>query len=590
MAERVSAAIASAPPGGPAPARNAMRPRGCHRWRPVAMTILLGCLAGCTSWREYVANGFKVGPSYCRPEAPVADRWIDAAEPGVSSEQANDAAWWQTFHDPVLDSLVQTAYRQNLTLRVAGLRILEARAQRGIAVGELFPQTQNAFGDYARNGLSKTVSNAPPTAFFDEWTTGANLAWELDFWGRFRRAIEAADANLDVSIENYDDVLVLLLSEVAQSYVDLRTSEQRLAYAARNVVIQAGSLNLADLKYDNGRGIVSRLDVTQAQSNLSQTQAAIPPLEAARRQAANQLCILLGIPPGNLDEKLQDPQVGRAMEDMRATLKKPDMKAIQAIQEKKVEKIIPTAPAQVAVGIPADLLRRRPDVRSAERQAAAQSAQIGVATSDLYPHFSITGSIFFDANHFKDLFNGASLAGNVGPSFRWDLLNYGRLMNNIRVQDARFQQLAVQYQETVLRANAEAENALIGFLKAQQQVVYLQKSVLASRDSLELVQAQYDAGKTDFNRVFNIQQLLTQQEDQLAVAEGTVAGGLVQLYKSLGGGWQIRLAGPESPPGAAAEETGKPAPKEPATPPNELPTAPKEPPVKAPPPPPMPKP
>jgi outer membrane protein TolC len=576
-AERVSAAVASTSSSGPSRAGSTVRPRGCPRWRPVALTIFLLFATGCTSWREYVANGFKVGPNYCRPEAPVADRWIDAAEPGVSGDPANDAAWWQTFHDPVLDSLVQVAYRQNLTLRIAGLRVLEARAQRGIAVGELFPQTQNAFGDYTRSGSSNTTATVFPARFFDEWTTGANLAWELDFWGRFRRAIEAADANLDVSIENYDEVLVLLLSEVAQSYVDLRTSEQRLAYAARNVVIQAGSLNLAELKYDDGRGIVSRLDVTQAQSNLSQTQGAIPPLEAARRQAANQLCILLGMPPGSLDERLQDPQVGKAMEDMQATLEKPDMKAIQAIQEKKVEKIIPTAPAQVAVGIPADLLRRRPDIRSAERRAAEQSAQIGVATSDLYPHFSITGSIFFDANHFKDLFNGGSLAGNVGPSFRWDVLNYGRLINNIRVQDARFQQLAVQYQETVLRANAEAEDALVAFLKAQQQVIYLQQSVVASRDSLGLVQQQYDAGKTDFNRVFNIQQLLTQQEDQLAVAEGTVAGGLVQLYKALGGGWQIRLAGSESPPVAAAAETGEPAPEEPPPAPEKPATAPKEP-------------
>ena len=272
-----------------------------------------------------------------------------------------------TFNDPVLDSLIYTAYRQNLSLRVAGFRILEARALRGIAVGELFPQSQQAFGSYTRtnNSLNSSKCGAVPNRFFDEWQTGTSLAWELDFWGRFRRAVEAADANLDASIENYDDVLVLLLSEVAQSYINIRTAEQRLEYARKNVEIQQVSLNMADVKFRNGA--TTRLDVTQGQSNLSQTEATIPPLEAARRQAANQLCILLGMPPRDIDGILAGQQT------------------------------IPSAPPQVAVGIPADLIRRRPDIRRAERDVAAQSALIGVATSELYPHFSITGTIFFDA-------------------------------------------------------------------------------------------------------------------------------------------------------------------------------------------------
>ena len=313
-------------------------------------------------------------------------------------------------------------------------------------MGELFPQSQQAFGSYTRTGVSKNNINSPPTRFSDDWTTGAGLAWELDFWGRFRRAIEAADADLDVSIENYDDVLVLLLSEVAQNYVNLRTAEQRLQYAAKNVVIQSGSLILAELRYDNGNGKAPRLDVTQAHSNLSQTEATIPPLEIARRQAANQLCILLGMPPGTLDQSLEDRAVTAALQDMQsirditnladAPAVRQKIERIQTIRKKPAERVIPTAPPQVAVGVPAELLRRRPDVRSAERQAAAQSARIGIATSDLYPHFSITGTIFFDANNFKDLFQGRSVAGAAGPSFQWNILNYGRLVNNIRVQDA----------------------------------------------------------------------------------------------------------------------------------------------------------
>jgi NodT family efflux transporter outer membrane factor (OMF) lipoprotein len=495
----------------------------------VGAVVLLTLAGGCTGPMEYVRNGFKVGPNYRQPPAPVADRWIDDGirDPNITQitpAPSDHALWWQVFQDPVLDGLVLEAYRQNLTLRSACLRIVEARALRGIAVGEMFPQSQAAFGDYSRNAVSQNAANSAPTNFFDDWQTGASLAWELDFWGRFRRAIEAADAKLDASIANYDDVLVLMLSEVAQRYAEVRTAELRLKYAHENVRIQEGTLYLADLKYDRGQGKVTRLDPVQAQSNLWQTRATIPPLEATRRQAANQLAILLGMPPGAVDQRVANPQR---------------------------RDIIPAAPPEVAVGIPADLLRRRPDIRRAEREAAAQCAQIGIAVSDLYPHFSITGTIFLDAARFEDLFKSGSLAGSVGPSFRWNLLNYGRLANNIRFQDAQFQQLVADYQNTVLHANAEAENALVGFLKAQQQVNCLRESADASREALALVQQQYDAGKADFNRVFNVQQTLTQQEDQLAVARGTVANNLILLYKALGGGWQLRLAQPGPAAGPA---------------------------------------
>ena len=231
-----------------------------------------------------------MGPNFCPPAAAVADSWIDAENPNVSTEPAQDAAWWRTFNDPVLDSLVCTAYRQNLTLRIAGLRILEARAQRAIAAGELFPQTQQLNGAYTRTQGSANAANAFPNRFYDDWTVGsgnvniAGLAWELDFWGQFRRALESADARLGASIYNYDDVLVLLISDVANNYVTIRTAEQRIQYARKNVEIQKGSLNLADVKFRNGA--TTRLDVTQGQSNLSQTEATIPP--AGSRAAASR--------------------------------------------------------------------------------------------------------------------------------------------------------------------------------------------------------------------------------------------------------------------------------------------------------------
>ncbi len=219
------------------------------RYLAILIFVLIFCM-GCTSWREYRCNGFKVGPNYKRPDARTAEQWIDAGNPNINNAAPNDAAWWNTLNDPILNTLVYTAYRQNLTLRVTGLRILEARAQRDIAAGNLFPQTQQATGSYTRNNTSK---NSPMGygGNYNEWQVGTNLAWELDFWGRFRRAVESANASLDSSVENYDDVLVLLLTEVAQQYVNVRTAEQRLEYAKKNVNTQRESLELANAKYTN---------------------------------------------------------------------------------------------------------------------------------------------------------------------------------------------------------------------------------------------------------------------------------------------------------------------------------------------------
>ena len=518
-------------PASPAPPR-----KSCPASSVLAAAVLM-LFTGCTGTREYIANGFKVGPNYCKPAASVADHWIDVDEPALNVGPVDDAAWWRTFNDPILDQLVATAYRQNLSLRVAGLRIIEARAQRAIAAGNLFPQGQQAFGDYTRTEVSQNSRIGGIFAQpYSTWNLGASLAWELDFWGRFRRAIEAADANLDASVENYDDVLVLLVADVARNYTDVRIAEQRLAYAQQHIEVQQGSLPLAEERFRNG--VVTRLDVTQGLSHLAQTAASIRPLESSRRQAVNRLCILLGMPPQDLDQMLNG------------------------------QRGIPSAPPQVAVGIPAELLRRRPDVRRAEREVAAQSAMIGVATSELYPHFTINGTMYFDAMSFEDLFDANSFAGTIGPAFRWDILNYGRLANNIHVQESRFQQLAVQYQNVVLQANAEAENAIVSFLKSQQQVRSLAQSADAARESVELVSSQYREGRVDFNRVFNVQQFLTQQEDQLAIAEGSVAQNLIQLYRALGGGWQIRLGNnaPQPLPAAGPQEAPAPAPA-PAPPP-----------------------
>jgi NodT family efflux transporter outer membrane factor (OMF) lipoprotein len=484
----------------------------------LASLALATFLCGCTPPGEYVANGFKVGPNYGRPPAPVAKNWIDAADKRVRAQTDDLSKWWTVFNDPVLDALICYAYRQNLTLRQAGYRVLEARAQLGIAAGQLFPQAQFARGDFERNLSSREVANRAFLAnrYFSQFDLGFNLAWELDFWGRFRRAIEAANDTLDASVENYDDVLVTLLGDVAANYVQMRTFQQRIEYARQNVEIQRITLKIAEAKFRGG--LVPGLDVDQARSILAQTQAQIPEFEISLRQTINQLCILLGIPP----------------EDLLARLG-PTPKLL-----------IPTAPTEVAVGIPADLLRRRPDVRRAERQAAAQSAQIGVAEADFYPHISIIGTIGYSAADFKNLFTSNAVTGSIGPSFQWNILNYGRILNNVRLQDATFNELVAVYQNTVLSANQEVENGLVTFLRGQERTQFQKESVDYAEKAVKTVIAQYDAGAVDFTRVTQIQQNLVLQQDTLAQAQGEIALGLITVYKALGGGWQIRQNGCET--------------------------------------------
>lgn len=477
------------------------------------MLCLAAALAGCTSPREYIKNGFKVGPNYGKPPAPVAQEWIDAADKRVRKDPDDLSKWWTVFNDPVLDQLICSAYRQNLTLREAGFRILQARAQLNIAVGNLFPQDQFARGDHTRNRISgeTAAGKLANQRYFSQWDFGFNLAWELDFWGRFRRAVESSSASLDASVEDYDDVLVTLLSDVATNYVQLRTTELRIQYARKNVGLQQKTVaylkDRIPVELNNGQ-----LNWDQAKSVLAQTEAAIPELEITLRQASNRLCILMGIPPEELTRRL-----GSAP--------------------------IPTAPTEAAVGIPADLLRRRPDVRRAERQAAAQSAVIGVAESELYPHIAINGTIGVSAAEFKDLFRARAVNGSFGPSFQWNILNYGRLANNVRLQDARFQELVAHYQYSVLAAQQEVENGLVAFLKAQERNKSLTESVGYARKAEGVVLAKFDTKTINIAQLIQIQQNLVLQEDSLAVSQGEIALGLIQVYQALGGGWQIRLQG-----------------------------------------------
>jgi NodT family efflux transporter outer membrane factor (OMF) lipoprotein len=464
---------------------------------------------GCKGTGWWLHNGFRVGPNHAEPSAPIAAEWLNEKHPAVSLVAQDDFAWWTVFQDPTLTSLVDMARRQNLELSAAAARIMEARARRNIAAGNLFPQNQQLVAGYARAQISQNLQLPIPLTT-DIWFDGLNASWELDFWGRLRRMVESGDAQIDAAVEDYGDSLVMLVAEVATTYVRLRTFEQRLLYAQENVRIQSDSLDLVQARFE--QGLVTELDLRQARASLAQTRASIPPLAAGRQMASNQLCILLGMPVHDLASQ------------MPATT-------------------IPTAPPQVAIGIPADLLRRRPDVRRAERLAAAQSAQIGVAQADFYPRIAVNGFIGYAANDFRGLFDASSLTGAIVPTLQWQVLNYGRIANNVRAQEARYEASIRDYQQTVLRAGREVEDALVQFVQAKRQATFLLDSVTDSRRAVEIAQEQFRGGIADFNRVYTNQSLLVEQQDQFATVEGNIALYVIQVYRALGGGWQYFCQG-----------------------------------------------
>lgn len=461
--------------------------------RPLAGTcILLSLLlGGCAS----------VGPDYQEPEVDVESAWLDIEEPQISGDIPEDPQWWSSsFHDPDLDRLIETALAQNLTVRSAGLRVLQSQQQLAIAIGSQYPQQQQATGSASRQKESGTT--------FNNYSLGFNLAWEVDFWGRFSRQVESASALLDASVADYDGVVLFLVSQVAQNYILIRTFQERIKVNRENTRLQQEALTITRAKLE--AGAVSELDVDQAESLLYNTKATVFSLETSLQQLKNSLAILLGKPPHDLNYLLTAG----------------------------VE--IPTAPANIALGMPQDLLRRRPDVRSAERGLAAQSAQIGFAVTDLYPHFTIGGSIGTSALSTGDLFETDSNTFSLFGMFEWDLFNYGRLKSNVRLQDARFQQLLVDYQNTVLVAQGDVENTIVAYLNSHEQLKAYRMAAAASQRSVDVATIQYQEGSITFNTLISTLAANTQQQDLLSSTQGSVATSLVQVYKALGGGWEIR--------------------------------------------------
>jgi NodT family efflux transporter outer membrane factor (OMF) lipoprotein len=460
-----------------------------------------------------LTQGCMLGPNFKTPPAPVADKWIEEGNKSVDSGAAEYRDWWTVFNDAALTRLIQLAYERNPTLQTAGVRVLEARARLGIAIGEFYPQQQQVGASLTNNRIPLSLPYNIVTNNYLADQFGAQAAWELDFWGKLRRAIESADSAFLASVANYDDVLVTLVGDVASAYVKIRTTESQIAIARDNITRQRTALKIASAKFQYGTA--AKRDVYQAENVLGATEATIPQLSIQLAQAKNALSVLLGMPPGSVDDLLSGSSN------------------------------IPAAPERVIVGIPADLLRRRPDVRHAELQAAAQSAQIGVAKADLFPTFSLVGNVGtlatdVSTNSLSNVFTRRSLHYSAGPAIQWNILNYGQITNNVRVQDAKFQELLIDYQNAVLKAQKEVEDGIATFINSREQTEFLQKSVTAAEGALRIAMLQYRQGIADFTTVLTAEQNLYQAQNSLALATGSIALGLITTYRALGGGWQIR--------------------------------------------------
>jgi NodT family efflux transporter outer membrane factor (OMF) lipoprotein len=463
--------------------------------------------------------GCAVGPKYVRPTTAIQPAWNEEANHYLATQTPADSVWWRGFNDTTLTRLVESAYRQNLGLQIAGLRILEARAQLGIAVGRQYPQVQAAVAQATGIGLSDRAANIPGlNKNFWDFQVGFDAAWELDFWGKYGRDVKAGQANVLSTEADYDDALVSLAAEVARTYAVVRTFQVLLDQARQNERIQAEGQRIADARFRHGA--TSELDVTQATTLLESTRATIPKLQSGLEQAENAMCTLLGQNPGSL----------------QATL--------------GTSGAIPLPPDQVAVSVPAEMLTRRPDIRSLELLAMAQADRVGVARSELYPRFVLFGTLgtqttdgagsITNGATISDLFGPGSFFYSWGPRITLPLFNYGRLQNNVRVQDARLQQLLVAYEQSVLKAAREVEDGLSGYLRAREATVFAQNAATSAQRAVDIALAQYREGAVDYQRVLDAQRSLLQEQNTLASTQSAVATNLVALYKALGGGWETR--------------------------------------------------
>jgi NodT family efflux transporter outer membrane factor (OMF) lipoprotein len=466
--------------------------------RALTVAVIALALQACAS----------LGPDYQEPQVEWLDQWqTDLYGQVISAGNTEEdlSFWWQAFNDPILNGLIETTRQKNSSLQVAALAIVQSRAQLGIATGSQYPQVQQASGSLARTDKWPTEGgNSGDHSYLNSYNAGFNIGWEMDFWGRWRRSIESADAAFFASISNYQNAQVLLSAQMAQSYFSYLTILRQIAIARENTELQKRSMEITTRLYESGQS--AELDVQQAKTQYLATLASIPSLEISLRQVKNAIAVLLGRAPGNVSEL--DNVVGN----------------LPALSPLMIEEI------------PARLMMRRPDIRTSAWQVAAQSAQIGIAGADLYPSVSLFGSIGWSGNSLNG--NADSVSTGFGPSFTWNLFNYDRIENNVRVQDAALQQLIESYQLTVLGAASEIDNAAISVVKTQEKDILLKDALVAAERSLVLSSKRYQEGYSDFQRVLSAQLARAGASNSYVANQGAHINAVIAFYKSLGGGWQ----------------------------------------------------
>ena len=459
--------------------------------RLLAFLFLAGCAA--------------VGPDYQPPDKAVPSQWQTPLKGGLADESIDQktlALWWRRLDDPLLSKLIEQAVAGNLHLKEARARVREARARRGIAEAGLFPHL-NASGQITRiKGSRETGAGTERNLY----TTGFDAGWEVDIFGGVRRSVEATDAALQASQASLRDVLVTLTAEVALNYVEMRTYQARLATAAENLKEQEGMYDLIRQRFE--AAMSDALTLEQSRYNVENTRSQMPLLRSGLEASQNRLAVLMGKEPGRLRGELSPPAP------------------------------IPVTPLRVAVGIPANCIRRRPDVSRAEKELAAQTARIGVATAELYPKFYLLGSIGLEALDIGGFASSDGVTHSIGPRFSWRIFDGGAIRQNIQVQTAVQEQALIRYESTILGALEEVENALRAYAEEQNRRAALKQASQAAQKAASLADEKYRAGLIGFYDVLDAQRSLRSFEDQLAQSEGLVTANLISLYKALGGGWE----------------------------------------------------
>jgi len=469
--------------------------------------------------------GCTVGPNYHPAAARAPAAWSSPVADGLNKSASASSSWWKSFNDSELDSLIQRAVRSNLDLRVSEARLRQARAMRERSAADFMPSV-DASASYARQLQSENqpligALPLPPNFPFEYnlYQAGFDASWEIDLFGGKRRALQAATAEWQGTMEALNDSMLSLLAEVARNYVELRGGQHRLEIARKDLKLQEEALELTRARFQSG--VANELDVTRSAALLASQRAVIPPLETAVRGAMYGIAVLLGQEPGALVAELS-----------------PSMQ-------------VPPAPPEVPIGLPSDLLRRRPDVRRAERQLAAETARIGVAKSDWFPKLSLTGDVGSESVTLAQAFKPGSLFWSLGPSLQWRALDFGRVRAEVRTQTAVQEAALATYEKTVLNSLQEAENAVMAYAQEQNRHEALADEVVQNQRSLNMADSLYAEGRVNFLDVLDVRRSLYQSDDQLAVSDQAVSVDLIALYKALGGGWETLTRASANAPSTA---------------------------------------